>query len=97
MATMRGRLLTEVDIDSLRRWTDNVPTMNGETIRETASRVFRAMAGIIERHKGKNIALVVHGHVMQAIIWYFNGLPVECEETDFHVGNCEIFEFSAYG
>ena len=91
-----GRLLTEVDIDALRRWIDNVPTMNGETIRETASRVFRAMAVITERHKGNNMAIIAHGHVMRAIIWYFNGLPTEGEEPDFNVGNCEVFEFASY-
>ena len=90
------RLFAEVDIDALRRWTDNVPTLNGETIRETASRVFRTMAGITERHKGKNIAIIAHGHVMRSIIWYFNGLPTEGEEPDFNVGNCEVFEFASY-
>ena len=35
-----GKLMSEVDVNSLRRWTDNMPTPNGETIRELAGRVF---------------------------------------------------------
>ena len=88
-----GKLIADVNIGALRRWTDNAPTPDGETIRETASRVFRAMDEIIDKHKGHNIAIVVHGHVMRSIIWYFEGLPTDGDEPAFPVGNCEVFEF----
>ena len=43
-----GRLMSEVDINSLRRWTDNAPTPGGETIRELAARVFEFLDERIE-------------------------------------------------
>ena len=88
-----GLFLSDVDIDALRRWTDNVPTPNGETIRETASRVFIAMDDISERYKDHNIVIVAHGHVMRSIIWYFSGLPEDGVEQDFHIENCEVYSF----
>jgi hypothetical protein len=91
-----GKLFSEVDIDSLRRWTDNTPTPNGETIRELASRVFDWMDTAIEKYENegkKAILLVVHGHVLRALHWYFNGVPESDEITLPKSDNCEVFEF----
>ena len=91
-----GMHFTQVDIYALRRWTDNVPTPNGETIREAASRVSIALDDILEKHSGKNIVIVAHGHVLRSIVWYFNGVPPDGEEQNFSVANCSIFEFEAH-
>jgi broad specificity phosphatase PhoE len=89
-----GKLISEVDIHSLRRWTDNAPTPNGETIREAAKRVFDSLDEIKEKYSGRNILLVVHGHIMRAIIWYFKGTPKD-EETITEIDNCAFYEFDA--
>jgi broad specificity phosphatase PhoE len=89
-----GLLIQEIDCLALRRWTDNIPAPNGETIRDVAARVFECLDEVIERHEGHNILIVGHGHVLRTILWYFNGVPDGNEkECDFLVGNCEIFKF----
>jgi len=88
-----GGPVSEVDILSLRRWRDNAPTPNGETIRETAYRVFAALDEIIKRFDGQNVLIVAHGHVVRSILWYFNGLPKDGEDDGAEIGNCAVYEF----
>ena len=88
-----GKLVSEVDIFSLRRWRDNAPTPNGETIRETATRVFGALDDIIKRFAGQNVLIVAHGHVVRSIFWYFNGLPKAEEDDGIEIQNCAVYEF----
>ena len=88
-----GRLVSEVDIFSLRRWRDNAATPNGETIRETAYRVFAALDEIIKRFDGQNILIVAHGHVVRSIFWFFNGLPTDQEDDGMEVENCAYYAF----
>jgi probable phosphoglycerate mutase len=61
-----GELLSELNINSLRRWTDNAPTPNGETIRELARRIFSFLDDELKKYDGKTVLLVVHGHVLRA-------------------------------
>jgi len=127
-----GRPISEVDINALRRWTDNAPTPNGETIRELSARVFAFLddglpkfKDMVERDRrpylddqykkrhGDNIdfktkyniinmalekletsvLFIVHGHVLRAMHWYFNGLPEEGNETVIETDNCGFYEF----
>jgi hypothetical protein len=45
--------MSEVGINALRRWTDNAPTPNGETIRELAGRVYDWLDECLEKCKEK--------------------------------------------
>ena len=155
-----GKLMSEVNIDTLRRWSDNAPVPNGESIRELAARVFdflderlpifkeninlgrrdklyaeyRKNQGIVMlddlseddlekktemeleellqprpraeieaevkyafdtmENLPSTILFVVHGHVLRAMHWYFNGLPEEGEEIVIETENCVLYEFS---
>lgn len=90
-----GKLISEVDIHALRRWTDDAPTPNGETIREMSSRVFEFLNDFfINTNNEKNILFVVHSHVLRAMYWFFNGLPDEYDETVFETENCGLYEFN---
>jgi probable phosphoglycerate mutase len=85
--------LTKVDMNSLRRWTDNAPTPNGETIREVTNRIVVFMDITLELFNGKTILLVVHDHVLRALHWYFHGIPKPGGETPIETGNGTLFEF----
>ncbi len=78
-----GMLIKDVDMASLRRWTDNTPTPNGETIQEVAKRVFECLEYIKINYQGQNVLIVAHGHVLRPINWYFNGLPQDRDEAAF--------------
>jgi probable phosphoglycerate mutase len=88
-----GELLSELNINALRRWTDNAPTPNGETIRELACRVFGFLDDELKKHNGKMVLFVVHGHVLRVMHWYFNGIPDSDEITLPKADNCEVYEF----
>jgi broad specificity phosphatase PhoE len=102
-----GKPMAEVDINSLRRWTDNAPIPNGETIRELASRIFGFLDDSLERfYDKKAILFVVHGHVLRTMYWYFNGLPKVSRilgrtfkglpavgEEVIETDNCGLYEF----
>ncbi|MCL2052839.1 MAG: histidine phosphatase family protein [Oscillospiraceae bacterium] len=88
-----GRFVKDVyNVPTLRKWSDNVVIPNGESIRDTAKRVFECLDDVFLKYRGRNILLVVHGHVIRTVLWYFNGIP-EGEEATFEVGNCEVYEF----
>ena len=104
-----GSLISEVEINALRRWTDNAPTPNGETIRELAARVFEFLDDVLPNIKVEEIErkriepenesseikilFVVHGYVLRTMHWYFNGLPEEGDETVIETDNCGFYEF----
>ena len=83
----------KVDINALRRYTDNIPTPGGETMREVTARVFGFLDNAITKYNGKNLLLCTHGHVIRPIIWYFNGLPAEGDEEVITTPNCGFYEF----
>ena len=83
-----------------RRWTENIPTPGGETIREVAQRIFSFLNAEIGNYKSMvksendcAILFVVHGHVLRAMNWYFNGLPSADHEPHFEIQNCGIYEY----
>ena len=88
-----GVPIKDVDIISLRNYTANIATPNGETIREVFSRVSLCLDALCEKYKGKNILLVLHGHVIRAVLWHFNGVPQTDEDSSFEISNCAIYEF----
>jgi len=88
-----GKPFSDVDLDALRRWTDDAPTPGGETLRDVVTRVFAFLDEIIANHSDKNVLIVTHGHVMRSIYWYFNGLPQAGEELSSVIGNCEVYSF----
>jgi broad specificity phosphatase PhoE len=90
-----GVPIKDVDIVSLRNYTANVSISNGETIREVYIRVSEYLDVLLEKYKGKNILLVLHGHVIRAVLWYFNGLPKTDEDSTFEIDNCAIYEFES--
>lgn len=88
--------VSEIDFKALRRWTDNMPTPNGETIRDVASRVFECMNALLKQYDGLNILFVVHFQTLRAMLWYFNGLPTNADdEQEVFIDNCEVFKFDA--
>ncbi len=88
-----GRYIDDVDMPSLRRWTDNAPTPNGETIREVFKRVSEFLDYIKLNYYGQNVLLVAHSHVLRPINWYFNGLPQEGEETFVEIKTCDFYSY----
>ena len=83
----------EIDINALRRYSDNIPTLGGETMHDVVNRVFRFLDNVIKKYSGKNVLLCTHGHVIKPIIWYFNGLPTEENEEVITIPNCGFYEF----
>jgi len=83
----------EIDINALRRYSDNIPTPGGETMHDVVNRVFSFLDNVIQKYSGKNILLCTHGHVIRPIIWYFNGLPAKENEEVITTPNCGFYEF----
>ena len=83
----------EININALRRYSDNVPTPGGECMHDVVARVFGFLDNVIKKYRGKNILLCTHSHVIRPIIWYFNGLPTKENEEDITTANCAFYEF----
>lgn len=88
-----GMFIADLDMSSLRRWTDNAPTPNGETIQDVTKRVFEFLDYIKIKYYGQNVLIVAHGHVLRPINWYFNGMPQDGEETIIETGTCGFYSF----
>lgn len=90
-----GVLVSDIDINNLRRWTDNAPTEGGESIRDVAKRVFEYLDEIGEKYRDENVLIVTHGHVLRAVYWYYNGLPQGGGEAEnvIEIENCVVFHF----
>jgi len=88
-----GKALSEIDNNALLSWADNIPIPNGETIRETANRVFCFMDKALETNRGKTLLLVVHSHVIHTLYWYFNGIPKDGEQQPILSSNCAYHVF----
>jgi broad specificity phosphatase PhoE len=84
----------QFDVDCFRRWTDNIPTPNGETIREAAERVFGFLDWLKETRGGETALVVAHAHVIRPMYWYFNGIPTDgAAEKVFIMETGGIFYF----
>jgi broad specificity phosphatase PhoE len=55
---------------------DHAP-MGGETTREVEARAVRALALLLDRHKGHAFAIVAHGGLNRVILCHVMGLPLE--------------------
>ena len=89
-----GMMYEQVPLSCLRSYHKNLVTPNGETIREVFVRVSDCLDNILKKYNGKNILLVLHGHVIRVTQWYFNGVPdTDEEETLYRIDNCAIYEF----
>jgi broad specificity phosphatase PhoE len=85
--------ITDVDMESLCRYTDSTPIRDGETVRDVVVRVFDFLDETIWRYDYEAVLLVVSEHVLRTIQWYFNGLPEAGNETVNEVEHCRCYEF----
>ena len=91
-----GELISEVDYFALSSWAGKALTPNGETIRETASRVIPYMNNMMKLvFKGKTVLLVVSDNVLKVLFWYFTGLPEAGKEIIPETGIGEVYEFDS--
>jgi len=90
---LEGMLISEVDMFALSSWFGNVPTPNGETVRELANRVIAYMNNMVKIFKTKTMLLVVPEHVLRVLYWFFTGLPELGKESVIETANCKIYEF----
>ena len=88
-----GGLKSEVDMFVLCSWFGNAVTPNGETIKETVSRVIPYMNNMIKIFRTKTMLLVVPEQVARVLFWFFNGFPEPGKEHDTQPDNCAIYEF----
>ena len=88
-----GLSINRVDINSLRRWTDNAPTPGGETIHDVFLRITDFLDRLKVEYCDQTVLIVSHGHVLRSIIWYFNGLPEDGKEAVVETPNCGFYEF----
>lgn len=65
----------------------------GESLLKVVQRVYNFMDEIRETYKGKNVLVLGHGGVCRVIHSYFSSLTNE-EFFDFHLGNCEVSEYT---
>ena len=83
----------ECNIGMLLDFEKNYNIFNVEPIQTLFKRVSDCLDKIIYRYMGKNIVLVTHGGVAQAIDCYFNGFPANKELQSISLKNCEIREY----
>lgn len=74
----------------------NYDICNVEPIQALFKRVYKCMDRIIEEYRGKNIVLVTHAGVAQAIECYFNGLPKDrnIEKLALKTGEIRKYEMN---
>lgn len=78
---MEGKLPTqEFNIDLLVDFEANYNKNNVETIRDLFKRVYSSIEKITHEYSNKNIVIVTHACVAQAIISYFDEIPKSIQE-----------------
>lgn len=91
---MEGKHNTEeCNIRMLLDYEKNYNIFNVEPVQTLFKRVSDCLDKIIYRYMGKNIVLVTHGGVAQAIDCYFNGFPANNDLQSIALKNCEIREY----
>ncbi len=83
----------ECNIRMLLDYQKNYNKFNVEPVQALFKRVSDCLDKIIYRYMGKNIVLVTHGGVAQAIECYFNGFPANNDLQSISLKNCEIREY----
>lgn len=86
---MEGRLPTKYfNIDILTNFEVNYDENNVETIKDLFRRVYWVVEKIKEKYTNKNVVVVTHACVAQAIISYFDKVPKNVQE--YTLANGEI-------
>lgn len=83
----------DCNIAMLLDYDKNYNIYNVEPIQDLFKRVYECMEIIIEKYKNKNLVLVTHAGVAQAIECYFNGLPKGKDLESVALKNGEIRKY----
>ena len=63
-----------------------------ETLREFSRRAVAAVLSHLQRHRGKKIAIVTHGGVLDCVYRFSTGMPLE-KKRDFEIANASVNRF----
>ena len=83
----------DCNIKMLLDYEKNYNICNVEPIQSLFKRVSDCLDKIINRYMEKNVVLVTHGGVAQAIDCYFNGFPENKDLQSIALKNCEVREY----
>ncbi len=83
----------ECNIKMLLDYEKNYNICNVEPIQSLFKRVSDCLDKIIDKYMGKNVVLVTHGGVAQAIDIYFHGFPESKDLQSIALKNCEVREY----
>lgn len=83
----------DCNIKMLLDYDKNYNICNVEPIQSLFDRVYKCMDNIILKYKSKDILLVTHAGVAQAIDCYFNGLPKNKDLESITLKNAEIRKY----
>lgn len=83
----------DCNIKMLLDYEKNYNICNVEPIQSLFKRVSDCLDKIIDKYMGKNVVLVTHGGVAQAIDIYFHGFPESKDLQSIALKNCEVREY----
>lgn len=83
----------DCNIKMLLDYEKNYNICNVEPIQSLFKRVSDCLDKIIDKYMGKNVVLVTHGGVAQAIDIYFHGFPENKDLQSIALKNCEVREY----
>lgn len=83
----------DCNIKMLLDYEKNYNICNVEPIQSLFERVSDCLDKIIDKYMGKNVVLVTHGGVAQAIDIYFHGFPENKDLQSIALKNCEVREY----
>ena len=83
----------DCNIKMLLDYEKNYNICNVEPIQSLFKRVSDCLDKIIDKYMGKNVVLVTHGGVAQAIDIYFHGFPKNKDLQSIALKNCEVREY----
>ena len=83
----------DCNIKMLLDYERNYNICNVEPIQSLFKRVSDCLDKIIDKYMGKNVVLVTHGGVAQAIDCYFNDFPENKDLQSIALKNCEVREY----
>lgn len=87
-----GKKMSPEELHTFRLYYLNRPTPQGETMPELVSRAYSFLDDIKGKYKNKTILIVTHGFPFRAIMWYFDGLPVDDSSIE-NIPNCVPAEY----
>ena len=83
----------DCNIKMLLDYEKNYNICNVEPIQSLFKRVSDCLDKIIDKYMGKNVVLVTHGGVAQAIDIYFHAFPENKDLQSIALKNCEVREY----